>query len=778
VPTIRQISLCLWACGCCVPAVARDVDTSTRPPAATNQVDFARDVRPILEGSCLRCHGPEKPRSGFRLDNRQAALKGGDGGVDIIPGKSAASPLIHYVAGLVEDMEMPPTGKGEPLTKEQIATLRAWIDQGAVWSATPPSNHVEVAFSPVVGGAIVSGDKHKFREQYWEKDGVNGGEEFEMSQATEDGTQSLLAGHAFVNDYRITLAQDQSDLGFVHSGWEQYRKYYDDLGVYYPPFMPRPLALGEDLHLDIGKAWIDFGLTLPDWPRMVLGYEYDYRHGNEATTQWGAVAKQGKTVNIAPASKNINEAVNIIKFDLDAEVRGVTIAEQFRGEFYHLTTGQTNTVLGEVPQRLNEGSSYFQGANTLRAERKFNDWLYGSAGYLYSKLNGDSDFGLQMPTVFQSVSAPQITLGRESHVGNLNAVFGPFDGLTIGAGAQAEWTRQHSLGAGALEVELPPPFSIPFEVASDYDKTSVQENLSLHYTKIPFTALFAEGRFEQQKIGQYDQFASEQDILNKAVFLQNTAFSARSSDLRAGFSTSPWRTVSLTAHYRRYEDDSHYNSDALVQPAPTAYPTFIRARELLTDEVETRLVVSPWTGFKTSLTYQYRTTDYTVDTRPFVLFGTVISPGGELSSGEYNSQTYSVNATLTPAPRVRLSTTFYYETSTTVTPNAGSPAIVPYHGYIYSVLAGGVFVLTRSSDLNADYLFSDANYGQDNFAGGVPMGVEYQRHVAQIGLSHRFTKRLSTKLQYRFDYYEEPSSGGAANYRAHTVFGMLTFQFY
>ena len=38
-----------------------------------------------------------------------------------------------------------------------------------------------------------------------------------------------------------------------------------------------PQSLGTDLHLDIGKAWIDFGLTLPHWPRMVLGYEYDYK---------------------------------------------------------------------------------------------------------------------------------------------------------------------------------------------------------------------------------------------------------------------------------------------------------------------------------------------------------------------------------------------------------------------------------------------------------------------------------------------------------------------
>src|ERR1043165_603887 len=106
-------------------------DVSQLPPPANVQVEFARDIQPIFEKSCLRCHGPEKPKSRFRLDNRESALKGGEHGVDIIPGQSARSPLIHNVARLVPELEMPPEGKGDPLSKEQIGLLRAWIDQGA-----------------------------------------------------------------------------------------------------------------------------------------------------------------------------------------------------------------------------------------------------------------------------------------------------------------------------------------------------------------------------------------------------------------------------------------------------------------------------------------------------------------------------------------------------------------------------------------------------------------------------------------------------------------------
>ena len=102
------------------------------PRAATIKINYDRDIHPILEQSCLRCHGGQKPRSHFRLDYPASALAGGDANTnDIVPGNSRASLLIAYVARQVPDMEMPPVGRGEPLTPLQIGLLRAWIDQGA-----------------------------------------------------------------------------------------------------------------------------------------------------------------------------------------------------------------------------------------------------------------------------------------------------------------------------------------------------------------------------------------------------------------------------------------------------------------------------------------------------------------------------------------------------------------------------------------------------------------------------------------------------------------------
>jgi mono/diheme cytochrome c family protein len=103
------------------------------PAPSARKVDFEKDVRPIFAASCYRCHGPKAAKGGLVLDRRDEALRGGDEGKVILPGKSAESRLIRYVAGIDEDHVMPPEGAGKPLTPEQVGVLRAWIDGGADW---------------------------------------------------------------------------------------------------------------------------------------------------------------------------------------------------------------------------------------------------------------------------------------------------------------------------------------------------------------------------------------------------------------------------------------------------------------------------------------------------------------------------------------------------------------------------------------------------------------------------------------------------------------------
>jgi hypothetical protein len=122
---------------------------------ADDPVDYNRDIRPILSKRCFACHGPEKRRSGLRLDGMSFLHQGGDRGPAVIPGKAAESLLVHAVAGDDPDVAiMPP--KGERLSHEEVSLIRAWIDQGThavtqetkTKPAVPASHHW--AFQPVV----------------------------------------------------------------------------------------------------------------------------------------------------------------------------------------------------------------------------------------------------------------------------------------------------------------------------------------------------------------------------------------------------------------------------------------------------------------------------------------------------------------------------------------------------------------------------------------------------------------------------------------------------
>jgi hypothetical protein len=166
-------------------AAATEVDLSKLPPPASKAgVTFAADIQPLLQASCIRCHGTDRAKAGLRLDSLDAALKGSKDGKVILPGNSKDSPLVLAVSQLDEEKAMPPKfkpghrgpggpggpggfggpggppggpgpdgppggpppgGPGgpqggmrggfgpppKPLTADQVGLVRAWIDQGA-----------------------------------------------------------------------------------------------------------------------------------------------------------------------------------------------------------------------------------------------------------------------------------------------------------------------------------------------------------------------------------------------------------------------------------------------------------------------------------------------------------------------------------------------------------------------------------------------------------------------------------------------------------------------
>lgn len=791
-PPCRRSDLEAWRGRVCVSILilaivaARGEDVPPSPPQVNRKVNFDTAIQPIFQQHCLRCHGAARAKGGFRLDEYAAFLRGGQDGPVVQPGDSTNSMLIRLVAGLDPDSVMPPEEEDDALTAEQVGLLREWVDQGAWWGRDVTSSNFNLAISPAAGFTAVDGNEAKFRQLNWQRDQGRGGvESFELWEQVSPQTKYALSGHLLTDDYLARMRLEQQDRGSARFGFEQFRKYDVDTGGYFPDFTPSVFSLDRDLHLDVGRAWADFDLAVPDWPRLLLGYEFLYRTGDKATLQWGTVTDGVEARNIYPASKEIDEHTHVLKFTFDYAPGDWRVVDDFRGEWTDANTRQLNTPYVDlttpgfvVQDNVRQGWQAFVGANTLRVERRFRPWLFSSAGYLYSHLSGDAEFSLDqsVPDVatLRQYTAQQITLERQSQVANGNLVMGPWQGGTLTLGVQGEWTRQN----GDLDgTEFVNPADATNRVSTEIDKVVVDESVGLRYTRLPATALYVEGRLQQESLGQTEDEAGNLPL----TFLRDTDAQSQAYEVRVGFDSSPRPWIQGGASYRWRDRSSTYDGAAYDNSFPPlaiqGYPAFILGRDLNTQEIEARLKLRPNAWFKTTFTWRWLASDFHTTTKSATInTPNDATPGGETFAGDYDAQMFSVN--FSPAPWRRFSSfaTVSYQTVQSTTVQDPTSAVVPYRGDTWSVLAHGRFVWTKTTDLTAGYTFSSAGFQQNNFSTGLPLGIEYRMHGLRIGLISHWSGHLTTKLEYGFYHYTEPSSGGANDFTANAVFASLSWR--
>ncbi len=130
-----QRGLCLVAVMACGAALrAKDVD-------------FNRDIRPILSNQCFACHGPDSAarEAELRLDVEEIAKADRDGHAAIVPGDLEHSELVRRITATDEEERMPPADSGKKLKPAEVELLKRWIAEGAkwslAWSYVPPANH-------------------------------------------------------------------------------------------------------------------------------------------------------------------------------------------------------------------------------------------------------------------------------------------------------------------------------------------------------------------------------------------------------------------------------------------------------------------------------------------------------------------------------------------------------------------------------------------------------------------------------------------------------------
>ena len=149
-----------------------------------------------------------------------------------------------------------------------IVTLLAVAGQ----AEEPKTNGwAHVSITPAAQYITVSGDEDQFRADQWVHDQWTYG----LASATlhkvfgKDVTLDFT-GRAIANDgdYQVTLDITKQDVGYISAGFTQFRHYFDTSGGYYAPFAVPSFSLPGDWYLNVGKIYVDVGLTLPKLPKL------------------------------------------------------------------------------------------------------------------------------------------------------------------------------------------------------------------------------------------------------------------------------------------------------------------------------------------------------------------------------------------------------------------------------------------------------------------------------------------------------------------------------
>lgn len=615
----------------------------------------------------------------------------------------------------------------------------------------------------------VDGDTGKFREDQWIRDGWSGGLEHFLLEKPLGGEWLLrMEGRAVMpeEDYKFSLDIKKEDLGFFRTGYTEYRKYFDDTGGFFRPFSIPVSDLNKDMHLDIGDFFLEAGITIPDLPQIVVGYQHRFKEGEKSLLEWGSVSEGASTRLIYPSFKKMDEKQDTFKVEVAHDIGKVHAGDRFRYERYKTDTtrfeaernidaGMTETV--NVSEKYNHDALF----NTFHLESHLNEKIYLSFGYLLNDLEGDAAFRMMTvpfgPDPFdKNWSTRSVELDQESHVLNLNALIGPYHRLSFHGGIQTEFTEtkgdtdavltETGFGGGIASPEA--------RIRSSMDKKGLEETVGVRYSGIPHTSLYAEGKWTQQGIDLF-----EREVEDTAPAFER--FSDTEVDRRRytfGFSSSPFRRFTFSARYRRSCRENVYDHKEDTEPG---YSAFIDHQELNTDEISTKVSARITNAIKATFQYQH------IETKIDTLSRT--TPPSGVESGDYVADIYSVSITATPTAGLYLTGLFSCRDAKSESFDNDSASVIGYNGDVYSFIGTAGWAVGKRTDLTLEYLYSRADNFHDNSADGLPLGVENKRHGLSLGCSRKISDRVQARFRYGFYKYDERRNGDVDDYEAHLL---------
>lgn len=629
-----------------------------------------------------------------------------------------------------------------------------------------------------VGGAIVDGPRSQFQRRYRiGGDRPYGGlDELHLEKEISKTGVLKVDGQALIGnyDYSMKLEISEPDTGYVRAGYRQFRTWSDGTGGFDPLTAAWfPLA-DQVLHLDRGEAWIEAGLTLPDWPKLKLRYSHQFRDGTKDSTIWGqaaGMAVPGGRLGITSSFWDIDEDRDIIQGDLSHKLGKTDLGVGLRYEIDRLNNGlhlNQQYKAGTITQR--EGQRTTEFSAHAFTETRFNDKILLTSGYSYTTLDTDlSGSRVFEPTVPTTPLAGFLGLTGGSalreYVFTLNLQAMPWDNFTIVPSIRAQKQDVNGMSLFANTYPVGPPEDLSAQNENDY--LEVSGRLEARYTGLTNWVFYARGDWVQ---GDGDQVERQIALATGALqLLRDTDYTRFTQQYTAGLNWYPVRKLNLSGQYYHKTRENDYNHLTSFSTLGGLYPAFLQAQDFETDDLNIRINWRPLNTVTLVSRYDYQVS--TVDT-----LGTGLST---IESGNLKSHIFSESLTWSPLNRLYLQGGLNYALNELSTPasDLNSTLVQKSENDYWTATFSAGLALDQKTDLRAQYLYSRADNYLINSTVSQPYGAGFEEHGVTMTLVRMLRKSVRWTLQYGYSSFRDQAAQGRNDFNAHLIYSGLLYRF-
>lgn len=640
--------------------------------------------------------------------------------------------------------------------------------------------------------AYVEGDRHTFRQHHWTKEGYDGGfEEFELEEKNaSENIRAAVDGHAMVrnNDYEVNAIVEKKDFGFLKLEYQEFIKYYDDMGgVYYPFRVLDVSTLGRELALEIGHIRVEAGLTVEEMPKINVAYERSWKDGAKSRLTWTPVTVGSLTREIGPSYQQIDEVVDSVELNESHTVKGVELAGQqlfewssseMAREERSLASGSTASA--EKIRVQTQDPQYHLFSTTESAQRWFKDeTVFAGTAYHFMRMENsevENIFEMNKEGAVKNFSNPkQIRNARadneyNDHAWTGNVMVTPLKwmsvdtkirtGLTDRSGNSAYPSDTTPVAAGGAN---PDGIINNTDLSRTEDRVArIGEGISFRINGIPRTALYNDFEFEQMRnwlSEDRDSLAGQSAANAGEIFGRETLVYLSRGIWTLGGQVVPCRWFNWTSHFRINRSNSDYDDKRETDGTATgAKSAFMDAMNIQTQELATRFTfkVRPW--LKPSVRYQHQLRDYETRVENLNSVGT-----------RMDSHIFTFDVTLQPLHNLLIMTGVSPQYASVVTP-ARDSVINNTPRFQANVLT---WLLNVNYDVNERVgILGGMDYTQaDNFFdsadSGLPLGAAFHQSSVSAGVNWKISKMVSLITGYDWMRYNGRDQVDATNYFGH-----------